>query len=85
MRTLVKLRVSQAGFDEIAAEFRKHDYGHVFMCGGQIDMSGIALERDPDRVMPPSIVEVDANDISREAFRKIYGLDNLGNESNETD
>ncbi|MGJ4942457.1 hypothetical protein ACQR1W_17920 [Bradyrhizobium sp. HKCCYLS1011] len=48
-------------------------------------MSGIALERDPDRVMPPSIVEVDANDISREAFRKIYGLDNLGNESNETD
>ncbi|WP_316207302.1 hypothetical protein [Bradyrhizobium sp. SZCCHNR3118] len=76
MSTLVIMRVSQATFSEIAAEFRKHDYGHVFLRDGRIDMSGIALEADPHRALPPNVVEIDADDIDRDAFRKIYGLGN---------
>ncbi|CCD94646.1 hypothetical protein BRAO375_3660040 [Bradyrhizobium sp. ORS 375] len=84
MRTLVKMRVSQAAFSEIAEEFRKHGYDHVFMTGGQINMDGIALERDPDRALPPSVVEIDANDLDHDAFRRIYGLDHLGTNDHET-
>jgi len=48
-RTLVKMRVSQATFDEIAAEFRRAGYEHVFLRDGSIDMSEVGIEADPTR------------------------------------
>lgn len=79
MRTLVRLPISQAAFAEIAAKLRAAGYHHCFLTGSEIAMDGIAVEPDPDAVMPPGVVEVDPRDISCERFREIYGLDNMGN------
>ncbi|MBR1003887.1 hypothetical protein [Bradyrhizobium liaoningense] len=84
MRTLVRLPISQAAFAEIAAKLRAADYGHCFLTTGEIAMDGIAVEPDPNAFMPPGVVEVDPRHISRDCFREIYGLDNLGNDNSET-
>ncbi|MHC2368683.1 hypothetical protein ACVIQT_003331 [Bradyrhizobium diazoefficiens] len=47
-------------------------------------MDGIAVEPDPNAFVPPGVVEVDPRHISRDCFREIYGLDNLGNDNSET-
>ncbi|MDX3966133.1 MAG: hypothetical protein QHD01_05975 [Bradyrhizobium sp.] len=83
MRTLVKMMISRAAFNEIAAQFRKHNYHHVFLRDGSIDMSEIGIAADPNVFMPPGVVEVDPRDISRDRFREIYNLDNLGNDNSE--
>ncbi len=75
MTTLVRLPISQAAFGEIANALRAADYGHVFMHGGGINMNGIAIEVDPARALPPSVVEIDAGQLTREAFREIYQID----------
>ncbi|WP_028165455.1 hypothetical protein [Bradyrhizobium elkanii] len=85
MSTLVRLPISQAAFAEIAEKLRAADYHHCFLTGGGIAMDGIAVEPDPNAALPPNIVEVDPRDISRDAFRNIYGLDNLGNGDNEAE
>ncbi|WP_038945615.1 hypothetical protein [Bradyrhizobium japonicum] len=81
---MVKLNVTQSTFDEIANALREADYHHTFLRDGAIDMTGIAIERDPVRTMPPHMVEVDPRGINRDRFREIYGLDNLGNDNRET-
>ncbi|MEY9128312.1 MULTISPECIES: hypothetical protein [Bradyrhizobium] len=83
MRTLVRLPISQAAYAEIAEKLRAADYGHCFLIGGGISLDGIAVEPDPNAVMPPHIVEVDPKDINRDRFREIYGLDKLGNDNSE--
>ena len=74
-RTLVCMRVSQAAFDEIATRLREADYHHAFLRDGTISMDEIGIERDPALKMPPGIVEVDANDLSRDEFRRAMSLD----------
>lgn len=47
--TFVKLEVSRAAYDEIAAKLRAADYGHVFLTnyeGEKMDMHGIALQAE---------------------------------------
>jgi hypothetical protein len=77
------LTISQAAFSEIAEKLRAAGYDHVFMPGGSIDLSGIALTPDPDQKFPPNIVEVCAADLTTAAFRKLYQIDNLGIPSDE--
>lgn len=83
MRTLVRLPISQAAYDEIAAKLMAVNYRHCFLIGGGIALIDIAIERDPHAAMPPNIVEVDPKDISRDHFRAIYQLDNLGTGTDE--
>ncbi|KRR21676.1 hypothetical protein [Bradyrhizobium retamae] len=83
MRTVVGLKISQAAYNEIAGHLREHEYHHCFLSDGGIDMSGIAVLPDPDRAFPPGIVEVDARNISRDAFRELYSLGTTGNTDNE--
>ncbi|WP_047308812.1 hypothetical protein [Rhodopseudomonas palustris] len=77
MTTLVRLPISQAAYSEIAAALRAAGYDHVFMMAGGINMNGIAIEADSDRVLPPSVVEIDASQLTREAFRELYQIDQL--------
>jgi hypothetical protein len=84
MSVLVKVRVSQAAFDEIAAQFREHA-PECFLKHGQIDMTGIALERHETLAVPPGIVLVDANELDRQQFRDIYFIDQLTTESTDNE
>lgn len=78
------LTISQAAYSEIAAKLRAAGYDHVFMSGA-IDLSGIAIAPDPDQPLPPGIVEINADDLSRDAVRRIYQLDNLEDNHDEAD
>jgi hypothetical protein len=77
-RTLVKMKVSGTTFNEIAADLRAAGYDHCFLRDGNIDMSGIALEVDSERPLPPGMVEVNPEDLPRSTFRDFYMIDQLG-------
>jgi hypothetical protein len=76
--SVAKMIVSQATWSEIADALREANYHHVFTPDGSIDMTGIALERDPVRSMPPNVIEIDATDLTRDAVRRIYQIDKIG-------
>lgn len=58
--TYVTLEISAVGYDEIARKLRAADYGHCFNSAGEIDLTGIAVVRAPDR--PRRIVTPDGED-----------------------
>jgi hypothetical protein len=82
--TLVKMRVSQSTFNEIANDLRAAGYDHCFLRDGNIAMTGIALEVDNERPLPPGMVEVNAEDLPRSTFRDFYMIDQLGDLFGET-
>jgi hypothetical protein len=47
--TVATLELSPTAFDEIAEKLKAAGYGHAFMPGGSIDMSGIAVARGEPR------------------------------------
>jgi hypothetical protein len=48
--TYVTLEISASAYDEIAAKLRAANYGHCFNSKGEIDMTGIAVVKNLDRV-----------------------------------
>lgn len=43
--TYVVLEISQVAYDEIAAKLKAADYSHCFNADGEIDMAGIAVQK----------------------------------------
>jgi hypothetical protein len=46
--TVVTLAISKAAYDEIRGKLEAANYHHVIMDGGELDMTHIALEPEPE-------------------------------------
>ena len=46
--TLVVMEISEEAYNEIAQRFKEVGYDHVFLEGGALDMTGIALKPAPE-------------------------------------